>query len=142
MCLYSKQLKPMVATGDIRVWKVLAEDDLTPYTGQHYCHGRNVPQSLVCDIDRTVLPFCFGKQEVTVVYGGYLHAFRNAYVASAAAAAISGCRGDGKAYKVIAMRIPAGAQYWVGLIDDLAATELVWDEQAERAEDYQIPLFD
>lgn len=130
MCLYSKQLKPMVATSDVKVWKVLTEDGLTPYMGQHYCHGRNVPQFHVCDIDRTVLPFGSGKQEVTVVYGGYLHAFRKEVDANCTAAVMNS-RCDGKAYKTVEMRVPAGAEYWEGLLNDIAVTELVWDEQSD-----------
>jgi hypothetical protein len=136
MCLLTKQLKPLVATSDIRVWKVLSEDDVTPYMKQQFHHGRNVPVSENHELSRVVLP---SGTEFAVVNGGYLHAFKSNYAALYEAAVMTEKHNDGKVwpfrkvYKVIEMRVPAGAQYWLGITNDIAATELIWDEQPEAS---------
>jgi hypothetical protein len=132
MCLYSKQLKPLVATSDIRVWKVLTEDGLTPYMWQQYHRGRNIAYSENRDPGHAVLFWCSENHDVTVVCDGYLHAFREKYDADYTADVVNE-RNDGKTYKTVEMRIPAGAEYWEGLLNDIAATELIWDEQPEAS---------
>lgn len=126
MCLYTNKLNPEVATSNIPVWKVLSGDDFAPYyPAFKYCHGKNV-----ATFGKSVRIYNFmpKEQSFTRVEGGYLHAFKEKQTADLLADALR--RVWHAPYKVVAMYVPRGAEYWAGQ-NEIAARALCWEDETD-----------
>lgn len=130
MCLTKKFgacAKINIALEPRTVYKILTADNESPIIpGYKYHHGRNIPAP--CPV-RRVIDYL---KDVTVD-AGYLHAYYNKDAAHKMMIELIRLNRlkekPDVCYQVVEMVIPKGAQYWVGLDQDIAATELVWTKE-------------
>ena len=138
MCLTKTHKEIKTADKDIPVYKVLTEDNFAPYQDFYRYHrGLNTPVDLPPSL----------SYHADIVDNGYLHAYTSALVAKRTAESLQvrelfrrvtvpdwRIRHEGhgrRKFKVVEMVVPKGEAYWLGDMNDIAATRLEWKEEPE-----------
>ena len=134
MCLSTILKNPIKAKKEIEVYKVIDQDNTSPFfDGYGYHYGYNRPSGIK-QVDRD--PDCPGRYEV---YGGFLHAFTDESRAVEFATELnhsplgSNPLGRVRNFRVVKMYVPVGADYYVDhFSEEICAEKLLWREEKEE----------
>lgn len=122
MCLIKETTHHIRKKERVKVYKILLEDDRSPYRFQKYHRGINVP-----DTEETAL------KDHTLIADGYLHAYSTRGMAEYYAMMYEERHWNPESapvkVKVVEMYIPEDTIYWTGYNSDIAAKKLYWPEE-------------
>ena len=125
MCLLKKTTHHQRENKRVKVWKILLEDDRSPFRYQKYHRGMNVP-----DTEETA------QKDHRFITDGYLHAYVTREMAESYALHYEVRHWNPEIprdyqvkTKVVEMYIPENTIYWTGYDYDIAAKELYWPEE-------------
>lgn len=124
MCLIKIEETARVATTPVKVYKVLSENNRSPFQNQEYHVGKNIPDAGIN---------IFSSRGLTID-GGYLHAYLSESQAVLNMGRLNNSIFRLGRVKVVEMYIPAGTEYWLGEGFEAAAKCLYWPED-KKTED-------
>lgn len=127
MCLYIKdsqnilnklikQIKPLIAKEDIIVYKVLDQNNYSPYRAYKYTEGFHYYET------GDIIPEV-GKCSTDIIIKKGLHSYSSYTIASTRRNSTD---------KIVKMIIPKGSKYFIGKNEDIVSDNLIWYKGAKQ----------